>query len=182
MATSERHKTSARLLSPQGFLQLAADEVLRANRYHRPLSVALIQIDRLQESREEHGHNVAEAIFADSTARVIHGLRAPDRVSRLGPAELGVLMPETTLKQGQAAVERLVESVDETPVETSAGPMTIIMRAGMAGLSARNRDPKAFLMTAWLELRRAQSSGKPNISVAPPDLATVTISRSGQVH
>lgn len=181
MASSQRELT-ARLLSPQAFLQLAADEVERAGRYDRPLSVALVLVDDIQEFRKADGLDTAEFIFADITARVMHSLRGPDRTGRLGPGQLGILMPETTLKQAGVAVDRLRETIFETPVETPAGARSVTICAGVAAMSTRTRDAKAFLMTACYELRRAQTAGRNCVCVARPEVASMTIPRSGQVH
>ncbi|MEM8616953.1 MAG: diguanylate cyclase [Pseudomonadota bacterium] len=182
LATSKREKCSNRLLSPQNFLQLAADEVERATRYDRPLTVALILVDRLNAIRKADGIAVAETVLADVTARAIHMLRGPDRAGRLGPGQLGILMPETGLKQCSAAVERLCAVVRDAEIETDSGPRTVTLTVGLSALSARRRDAKAFLMSACFELRRAQSRGVDEISAAAPDLATVSIPRNGTVH
>lgn len=182
MGTNARQKLSERLLAPPSFLQLTADEVVRASRYHRPLTVVLIQIDGLQTLRQSKGDDVAREVFADVTARVLHALRAPDRIGRLGPGQLGVLMPETGLKHSVKAVERMQNTIRATDVQTQAGECFVTISAGLAGLSARMRDPKTFLMSACFELRRAQSMGPNTICAADPDFAVMTVNRSGQVH
>lgn len=182
LATGSRQNISERLLAPQGFLQLTADEVLRASRYHRPLSVSLIQIDGLQTIRQNDGEETARTIFADTTARVIHAMRIPDRVGRLGLGQLGLLLPETTLKQALAASERLRETIEFSTVSTEMGERRVTISVGLATLSARMRDAQTFLMAACFELRRAQSEGANCVCAAGPDLAMVTVNRSGQVH
>lgn len=182
MGTGSRQRLSERLLTPPGFMQTTADEVVRALRYHRPLSVVLIQIDDFQSVRADKGDEAARAIFVDVTARAIHALREPDRIGRLGPGQLGVLLPETGLKQATIAVERMQETVEATELETPAGAYFATVCVGLSTLSARMRDPKAFLMSACFELRRAQSEGNGRICTANPDLAVMTVARSGQVH
>lgn len=182
MGTNARQRVSERLLAPPSFLQLSADEVIRASRYHRPLSVVLIQIDGFQAIRQSKGDNATREIFADVTARVVHALRAPDRIGRLGPGQLGVLMPETGLKQCVKAVERMQNAIETTAIPTEAGECLVTISAGLSGLSARMRDPKTFLMSACFELRRAQSIGPNSICSADPDFAIMTVNRSGQVH
>lgn len=179
---SSKGDCSTRLLSPQAFLQLAADEVERAGRYDRPLTVALVLVDEMQAFRKNDGMETAEFIFADITARVIHSLRGPDRTGRLGPGQLGILLPETTLKQGGVAVDRLRERIAAEQIETPSGPRTITISGGVAAMSARMRDAKALLMTACYELRRAQTAGRNCVCVARADKASVTLPRSAQVH
>ena len=182
MATSSRQRLSERLMSPQDFLQLTADECIRANRYHRPLSVALVQVDGLNMLRKADGETVAGTVLADTVARLIHSMRGPDRTGRLGPGQVGILLPETTLNQANKALERLRETIADTWIETGAGKRKVTISCGLAGLSARMRDPKTFLMTACFELRRAQNIGENTICSADPDLAMMTVNRSGKVH
>lgn len=182
MASNERQKLSDRLLGPPEFLQTTADEVVRGSRYHRPLSVALIQIDGLQDLRSAKGDEAARAVFADVTARVIHALRAPDRIGRLGPGQLGILMPETGLKHAKIAIERMKTEIAMHAITTPEGLCNATICVGVAGLSARIRDPQAFLMSACFELRRAQSLGPDTLCSANADMAIMTVNRSGQVH
>ncbi|MEM7060160.1 MAG: diguanylate cyclase [Pseudomonadota bacterium] len=182
MGTSTRQRLSERLLTPPKFLQTTADEVVRATRYHRPLSVALVQIDDLQGVRQRDGEEAARAVFVDVIARIIHAMRAPDYIGRLGPGQLGLLMPETGLKQAGIAVGRMQKLIEMTSILTPVGECSATLSAGIAGLSARMRDPKAFLMSACFELRRAQSQGKNTVCLANPDFAVMTVNRSGQVH
>ena len=109
-------------------------------------------------------------------------LRGPDRTGRLGPGQLGILMPETTLKHGSVAVDRLRESIADTPIQTPTGPRVVTISAGVAALSARMRDAKAFLMTACYELRRAQTAGRNCVCVARAEMANLSIPRSGHLH
>lgn len=180
--TNTRQRMSERLLSPPKFLQITADEVVRATRYHRPLSVALIQIHNLSAIRDVDGEETARAIFVDVIARIIHAMRAPDQVGRLGPGQIGLLMPETGLKQAGKAVKRTQETIETASIRTPVGERSTTLNAGITGLSARVRDPKAFLMSACFELRRAQSQGQSVICSASPDFAVMTVNRSGQVH
>lgn len=180
--TGTRQRMSERLLAPPKFLQTTADEVVRATRYHRPLSVALLQIDNLGALRQSDGEEVARSVFVDVIARVIHAMRAPDQIGRLGPGQIGILMPETGLKQAGIAVGRMQTMIEMATILTPAGERATTLSAGISGLSARMRDPKAFLMSACFELRRAQSHGHNTICSANPDFAVMTVNRSGQVH
>jgi len=173
---------SERLLAPPKFLQTTADEVVRATRYHRSLSVALLQIDNLGDVRDADGEETARSIFVDVIARVIHAMRSPDQIGRLGPGQIGLLMPETGLKQAGIAITRMQQMIETASILTPVGERSSTLSAGVSGLSARMRDPKAFLMSACFELRRAQSQGQNTLCLADPDFAVMTVNRSGQVH
>ncbi len=172
----------ARALPPDRFIELALEEVDRAGRYDRPLSVAMIQIDSLAEIRKSDGAPVAEAVFNAVLATAVQAMRGPDRPGRLGHAELGVLLPETSLSHAGDVAGRLRQRVNDLSFETPAGPRSATLSIGVASLSPRMRDPKTFLMAAYFELRRAQSRGRNQVCVAAPDRVRMTVPRSGQIH
>ena len=167
-----------RLLTPKEFLQLSADEVDRATRYDRPLAVAMVSVDGLVMMRKAEGQKLADAVMSEVTELVIELLRGPDRTGHLGPGELGLLMPETTLKNAAGVAERLRRSM----AASDRGRNGTTLSIGVAGLSARMRDPKQLLMTACFELRRAQSRGGNSVSVSAAETLQISVPRSSQVH
>ena len=171
-----------RLLSPKEFLQLTADEVDRAGRYDRPLAIAMIVIDGLTMFRQAEGKARTEEVADGIIAHLIELLRGPDRTARLGISEVGVLMPETTLRNAAAVAERMRSGIHSDNQEVVGAEHKLGLSIGVAAVSARMRDPKRFLMTACFELRRAQSKGGNIVSVASADLVRMSAPRSGQIH
>lgn len=170
-----------RLLLPREFLQLATDEVDRASRYDRPLAAALVMLDGLALLRKTQGHSVARAAKDRTISQVVEMLRRPDRIAQLGPSELGILMPETTLKNAAAVSQRLCRDVDHASVEAEATDR-ITLSIGVVALSPRMRDARRFLMTGWLELRRARSRGGNTVAIASAETVRLSIPRSGKIH
>lgn len=177
-----RGRTLHRLLGPEEFVDLATDEVGRALRYDRPLSVALLTVDELAEIKKKDGSPTAEELFKAATTEAIETLRRLDRVGRLGHGDLGILMPETRVNNAAAVMERLRRTVERKQVSTVSGARKITFSAGVAGISPRLRDPKAFLMRACFELRRSQASGRNTVCVAAPEKVKLTLPRSAQIH
>lgn len=179
---SAQQSPAERLLSPKEFMQLAADEVDRSSRYDRPLAVALIAIDGLALMRKIEGADRAERVMDHMFEQLCLLVRGPDRIARLGPAELGVLLPETTLKNAAMVAERMREVLHNESGAVVGVKHQLGLSVGVAALSPRVRDPKRFLMTACFELRRAQSEGGDQVRVASADTVRLSIPRSGQIH
>ncbi|MEO1491513.1 MAG: diguanylate cyclase [Pseudomonadota bacterium] len=181
--TAPLHGTDVfKALTPRDFLTLSDQEVRRASRYSRPLSVVMIQLNDVPELIEKEGTDVARKVALAAMERVGMMMRETDLMSHLGPAEIGLLLPETRLEQAYIAALRLRMAFSEVMLETLAGPRFLSICAGVAAISPRTRNAKTFLMQACVELRRARSEGPGTVCAAAPDTSRVVRPGTRAVH
>ena len=83
------------------------DEFERARRYSLRFSVVLIDIERLRDINEEHGHTGGDRVLGDIGAILQREIRSPDFVARYGGDEFACVLPETDGAGGKHFVERL---------------------------------------------------------------------------
>ena len=178
----KRRARIIRTLSPQTFLDVADEEVDRALRYDRPLSVLMGQLEGVLRIRKAEGAMAAEEVVAAAAERIAHGLRRIDRIGRLGVGEFAILLPETRLGNAEIAALRLRDSFACEPVETRAGPRPLSMNIGISTVNPRIRDAKKFLMLACQQLRIARRTGNGEVSTVPPDLVRVSVARNASIH
>ena len=81
-------------LTANKFLELCVDEVDRADRYNRPLAIALFRVDGYATLGARKGEAVAEEVFAEIAANLLGDCRGQDRLARLGSDQLGLLCPK----------------------------------------------------------------------------------------
>jgi two-component system cell cycle response regulator len=92
-----------------------------ARRHHRPLTVAVIDVDHFKAVNDSRGHAEGDRVLA-SVARALRAhLRAEDQLGRLGGEEFLALLPDADAAAGQAAAEKLRASVEEAGVTVSIG-------------------------------------------------------------
>lgn len=86
-------------------------EVARAERSGRPLSLALLDVDRFKAINDAHGHPAGDAVLQAVADELRKITRAGDLLGRFGGEEFAIVMPETDLKQARWACERLRKAI-----------------------------------------------------------------------
>jgi diguanylate cyclase (GGDEF)-like protein len=82
-------------------------EVARSERYGRPLSLALLDLDDFAGINRRHGRAVGDLVLAVVGDRLRSFVRPSDLVGRPLEDEFVVILPETGEDEARACVERL---------------------------------------------------------------------------
>ncbi len=114
------------------FHSTIAAELGRADRYDRPLSLMMIDIDGFRTVNNHFGHLRGDEVLCE-IARMLQGtVREADRIIRYGGDEFLVLMPETDRESGCATViERLRARIGELPEHAGLVGHTIDLSIGL---------------------------------------------------
>lgn len=89
------------------------DEVERARRYHRELSVALFDIDRFKSVNDQFGHPVGDRVLSQVAIILQSSLRQSDATFRYGGDEFAAVCPETSGDAMQSLLYRIEMSFRE---------------------------------------------------------------------
>jgi diguanylate cyclase (GGDEF)-like protein len=141
-------------------------EVHRANRSGRPLSLALLDVDRFKAINDSHGHPAGDAVLQTVAAELRRVTRGGDVLGRLGGEEFAVLMPETSLAKARLAGERLRAAIEKRTIDFpdgSSGRVTISV--GVA-LLAGSEGCDNLISRADAALYEAKASGRNLVKLA----------------
>jgi diguanylate cyclase (GGDEF)-like protein/putative nucleotidyltransferase with HDIG domain len=134
------------LLSARAFRGRLAEEVDRARRYQRQLSVALVSIDDFGALELRHGFRAGDELLVAAARRLSGAVRSHDQLGRTGQSEFGLLLPDTDAQDARPALERLLvelEVVGEGAIRAAGASMGIAsLERGMSaeGVMASARD------------------------------------------
>jgi diguanylate cyclase (GGDEF)-like protein len=110
------------------------DEIDRANRYERRLSVAFVDIDHFKAVNDTYGHAAGDVVLRAVAQTLQANLRATDQVGRYGGEEFMLILTETDVEEGAILTEKLRNLVARQRV--AIGPdqeLTVTISIGIAG-------------------------------------------------
>ncbi|TLM79455.1 MAG: GGDEF domain-containing protein [Actinobacteria bacterium] len=158
------------------YLQQRLDEeVGRARRYHKHVSLVMLDVDDFKQFNDTHGHIAGDEALAE-LARVLRScVREVDVVCRYGGEEFSVVLPETDATGAYVVAEKIREGIESFEFADAAGERGVSLTAsvGVASYPAHAYDKETLLKQADDALYRAKGSGKnrvrsPHRKLTPP--------------
>lgn len=119
-------------------------EFERWQRYGRPLSMVVCDIDHFKRVNDQYGHLAGDKVLRIVAKTLITRLRKTDFVARYGGEEFVVLMPETSEQQAAAVAEGVREAIGSCPFHFKEQPLTITMSFGITGFYAGDTHEEVF--------------------------------------
>lgn len=148
------------LYNRRSFFDLAEQEFRRAFRYQRPLTVFMMDVDRLKYMNDTYGHVVGDQVLVYLANKLRWGLRTIDLIGRYGGDEFIVMMPETGLVPAQQAAERLLNDIVQDAQKAGGLPESVSCSMGLASLNESCVNLEVLLQRADEVLYQAKNSGR----------------------
>jgi diguanylate cyclase (GGDEF)-like protein len=114
----------------RAFTESLAGHIALTNRYSRPLSMVMLDVDGFKSINDNFGHDVGDAALAAVARILLAEIRDPDLCFRWGGDEFAVLLPETTTIGAEAVAARL--SAAAARDRTLAGGHRLSITGGVA--------------------------------------------------
>lgn len=163
--TLETHRQKAlqdpltELPNREAYNERATAEVQRWQRYGRPLSVAIFDIDHFKRINDTFGHQAGDRVIKVIGRSIAKRLREVDFFCRYGGEEFVALMPETDSKTALAVLEKVRESIANASFNYKEQPITITVSVGLTEFKSDD-DLEVAFERADQALYKAKSSGR----------------------
>jgi diguanylate cyclase (GGDEF)-like protein len=148
------------LLNRRHFAEIGENHVARTG---HPAMAIMIDIDHFKRVNDTYGHAVGDEVIHETAARLDAALRDTDLICRYGGDEFAILLPDTPTDVARHVAERLVATVTDTPIPTSAGPLPMTVTGGLAGPAEPGGRLWTLLNTADTALYHAKRGGRNRI-------------------
>ena len=148
------------------FMELAEAELLRSERYERPLSVLMVDIDHFKNINDTYGHQAGDVVLRRLSLIMRETLRQVDIIGRIGGEEFVILLPETALGRAVNVAERLREKIRLHEISLAGGlSLRFTVSVGVATLNAKDMNLDTLLNFADEALYEAKR-GRNKVCVA----------------
>jgi diguanylate cyclase (GGDEF)-like protein/putative nucleotidyltransferase with HDIG domain len=150
------------LFNARHFAAALEEELGRATRFERPLSLIMADLDLLRDINNAYGHLAGDAVLKGIAEIFRSQLRNYDVPARFGGEEFSILLPETAPEQALEIAERIRQAVAEAEfeVETSSEPIRATVSVGVAGFPTDATDANELIHQADLAVYRAKLQGR----------------------
>ncbi len=150
----------------QAVLARLADELTRAARYERPLSVIIVDLDHFKRLNDAHGHAAGDVVLRHVGQLLGESVRTVDTAGRYGGEEFLVVLPETDVDAAAALAEKLRRVVSGSEVRLPEGELvTVTLSAGVAGGQVEGIHLDHLVRDADAALYSAKALGRDQVFV-----------------
>jgi diguanylate cyclase (GGDEF)-like protein len=151
------------LYNQRQFKKVFHEEIARAGRYGKPLSIILLDVDDFKKFNDTYGHPNGDIVLQQMARLLLELLRDSDLVFRYGGEEFIILLPETSFPATLQVAERIRIFVEtETPsflnlITASSG---VTVSVGVASFPEDGGTTAALFKTVDDLMYEAKRKGK----------------------
>lgn len=151
-------------LTRRHFFNIAESEFLRFRRYHRQLSILVLDADHFKNINDTYGHYAGDLVLRNVSLVTLEQKRAQDTFGRLGGEEFALLLPETNLQQAKVVAERIQKAWEQTPCIVDGKLIYSTVSIGVAEASLEDQSFEDVLRRADRMMYKAKEAGRNRIA------------------
>jgi diguanylate cyclase (GGDEF)-like protein len=150
------------LLTHRAFDRRIAAEIARAERMDRPLTLAILDIDRFRTLNQQHGYPVGDGVLKSLALLLRRRLRRSDIIGRFGGDRIAILLPETVPDLAEELFDRI--RLAFVGMAHGAAGVTASFSTGIA-MTRAGRSAPDLTRAAELTLLTAKKHGDGSIRI-----------------
>lgn len=158
------------LFNKRALIEIAQQKLRSAERFKKPLSLLVLDIDHFKVVNDTHGHDIGDLVlqgFADMLKRVKRDI---DVVGRFGGEEFAVVCEETDEKGAALLAERIRAELESTQFHAAKGTFHVTCSAGIVQRGATGHTWETLFKAADEALYTSKRSGRNRATVWSPRL------------
>lgn len=152
------------LYNSRYFYEQLQKEIQRSQRYGRPLSVLLIDIDDFKKHNDSFGHIEGDRVLRQLGRLISSVLRENDSGYRYGGEEFTIILPETDGDQAAVVADRIRSDFKGVDFSPDGQEVQKTLSAGVAEFNGSD-DVSSFIRHADKAMYAAKQTGKDKVVI-----------------
>ena len=148
-----------RLANRLAYDERIQQEFNRWQRYNKPLTICIIDIDKFKNVNDKYGHKVGDKVLRTVAELCDSRVRETDFLARYGGEEFVLLLPETPLEQSITLADNLRKEVEKCNFHYAKDPVAITISCGLAEFK-QGDTPDSVFVRADKALYAAKQGGR----------------------
>ncbi len=156
----ETHDGLTRLWNRSAIFEIIDQEMGRARRQEKAITVVMCDIDNFKDINDAHGHATGDVVLQLVASRLSEAMRSYETVGRYGGGEFLITLYDCDADDAPHVMERLRTAVGGEKIETDKGEMSVTISLGGAVSAAADADLDECIRVADEALRAAKGAGR----------------------
>ena len=142
------------------FMETLEREIARGQRYQRPLSLVMFDLDHFKAINDTYGHLAGDYVLKHLASAVKGRIRREDVFARYGGEEFAIVIPEIAISTAVTFAEKIRQLVELHEFRFEKTPIAVTISVGVAGTERQQVDPEALIKQADDNLYAAKAAGR----------------------
>lgn len=147
------------------YVSILNNEIARAQRHGRPVSLLIVDIDYFKKINDRYGHMVGDRVLRRMGVVLKESMRRENSVCRYGGEEFAIIVPEFGAEPAVEVAERLRDVVEQTAFGSGKDQdIRITVSIGVAAFPEMADSADELTRAADLALYAAKDGGRNRVS------------------
>jgi two-component system cell cycle response regulator len=135
-------------------------EMARCQRYQRPLSLIMYDLDHFKRINDDYGHLAGDFVLKKVAAETTKKVRKEECFARYGGEEFAVVLPDTPLERAVVLAEKIRSAIQATEFKFEEHIIPVTGSMGVAQMTDAHKDASSFIKVADEKLYAAKQGGR----------------------
>jgi two-component system cell cycle response regulator len=142
------------------FLETLEREIARGQRYRRPLSLVMFDLDHFKAINDTFGHLAGDYVLKHLASAVKQRIRREDVFARYGGEEFAIVLPEISISAALTLAEKIRQLVERHEFRFEKTKIAVTISVGVASTDDRDLDAETLIKLADEQLYAAKAGGR----------------------